>query len=473
MTSIKVDEETKQPVSDSLKTGPGKKQRKIFPKNESSTYLQKQQFEELIKNALFQAKIGDVDVKAYPKNEPLLTADRLQQEVVFGKVKGSPYGACLKSQPNKPEDEEEAAALASQWDAWRKKKFTKIHFPIEGFDHMYGKKQIDEQEDYGAEAAALAAQFGPDTLMEEPDIEAAREYGSFRTPLDAPIGSLKDKWRVLPHFLQVRSLMRQHIDSFDYFVNTEMKEIVQSPSACEIRSEHDPKFYLRYTDCWVGEPNVEEDSYTTTQATPFQCRLRDATYSAPIYVNIRYTRGRQIVVKKKVIVGRIPIMLRSSKCLLNGKTEREVMAMKECPHDPGGYFVVKGNEKAILIQEQLSKNRVIIEADPKGNPCASITSSTRERKSKGYILLKHGKIYVKHNTLGDDIPFAIVMKAMGIESDMEMVQLVGSEPEIVDCLSLSLEEPVRLGISTQLQALRYIGQKNTKSCNEFFIYVIS
>lgn len=152
-------------------------------------------------------------------------------------------------------------------------------------------------------------------------------------------------------------------------------------------------------------------------------------------------------------------MLRSSKCLLNGKTEREVMAMRECPHDPGGYFVVKGNEKAILIQEQLSKNRVIIEADPKGNPCASITSSTRERKSKGYILLKNGKIYVKHNTLGDDIPFAIVMKAMGIESDMEMVQLVGSEPEIVDCLSLSLEEPVRLGISTQLQALRYIGQK--------------
>ena len=40
-----------------------------------------------------------------------------------------------------------------------------------------------------------------------------------------------------------------------------------------------------------------------TQATPFQCRLRDCTYSAPIYVNVRYTRGRQIVVKKKVMVG--------------------------------------------------------------------------------------------------------------------------------------------------------------------------
>ena len=152
-------------------------------------------------------------------------------------------------------------------------------------------------------------------------------------------------------------------------------------------------------------------------------------------------------------------MLRSSKCLLSGKTDRELAAMRECPQDPGGYFVVKGVEKAILIQEQLSKNRVIIEQDTKGNPCASITSSTRERKSKGYILIKNRKIYMKHNTLGDDIPIAICLKAMGVESDMELVQLVGSDPEIIDFLAQSLEEPVKLGISTQMQALRYIGGK--------------
>jgi DNA-directed RNA polymerase III subunit RPC2 len=36
-------------------------------------------------------------------------------------------------------------------------------------------------------------------------------------------------------------------------------------------------------------------------------------------------------VKKKVCIGRMPIMLRSSKCLLNGRTERELGLMKECP----------------------------------------------------------------------------------------------------------------------------------------------
>jgi hypothetical protein len=270
---------------------------------ESSILLQKQQYEVMINNMLKEKQLNHIQSKqSYAKVQTPSTIDRLKREVVFGKVRGSPFGACLDRSHllTDPQLRQQKEVMTKQWKEWREKNFEPLEFPVEGFDHMYGKKYIDAQEDYGAEAAALAAQLGPSTGLGGNDVEAGREYGSFRTPLDAPIGSLKDKWRVLPHFLQVRSLMRQHIDSFDYFVNTEMKEIVQSPSACEIRSDHDPKFYLRYTDCWVGEPNVEEDSHATTQATPNQCRLRDCTYSAPIYVNIRYTRGRQIVIKKKV-----------------------------------------------------------------------------------------------------------------------------------------------------------------------------
>jgi len=58
-------------------------------------------------------------------------------------------------------------------------------------------------------------------------------------------------------------------------------------------------------------------------------------------------------------------MLRSEKCILTGASEREMAVLQECPHDPGGYFVIKGVEKVILMQEQLSKNRVIIEEDTK------------------------------------------------------------------------------------------------------------
>jgi DNA-directed RNA polymerase III subunit RPC2 len=371
----------------------------------------------------------------------------------WGRVRASPYGSCLDSV-------QEGKSLL-EWEDWRKN-LPPLEVPREGYGHVYGQKTIDK-----VDGTILGDGNPEEPATGDVGLKNPHDFGSTKTPDDAPIGSLKDKWRMLPHFLKIRSLMRQHIDSFDYLVNVEMKQIVQSPSACEIRSEHDPNFYLRYTDCWLGEPSVAEDSYNSTDATPFQCRLRDCTYSAPIYVNVRYTRGRQIVVKKKLMIGRMPIMLRSQKCVLYGKSERELAAMKECPHDPGGYFIVKGVEKVILIQEQLSKNRVILEEDAKGEICASITSSTHERKSKAYILMKNGKVYLKNNTLGEDVPIAIVLKAMGIESDVEAVQLVGSEPYIVNALAMSLEESSKVGIHTQLQALKYIGSKIRRNSSTY------
>lgn len=73
---------------------------------------------------------------------------------------------------------------------------------------------------------------------------------------------------------------------------------------------------------------MDDDAYVSSRITPFQCRLRDCTYSAPITVDVRYTRGRQIVVKRGVMIGRIPIMLRSCKCILTGKTEAELAEKK-------------------------------------------------------------------------------------------------------------------------------------------------
>ena len=69
----------------------------------------------------------------------------------------------------------------------------------------------------------------------------------------------------------------------------------------------------------------------------------------------------------------MPIMLRSSNCVLTGKTPSEMAKLNECPIDSGGYFIVKGVEKVILIQEQLSKNRMIVDIDRKGLVTCSVT----------------------------------------------------------------------------------------------------
>ncbi|KAG8579677.1 hypothetical protein GDO81_011000 [Engystomops pustulosus] len=286
----------------------------------------------------------------------------------------------------------------------------------------------------------------------------AEEFGTLtQEQLISPVDTVEEKWKLLPAFLKVKGLVKQHIDSFNYFINVEIKNIMKANE--KVTSDADPMWYLKYLNIYVGVPDVEESFNVTRPVSPHECRLRDMTYSAPITVDIEYTRGSQRIIRNALPIGRMPIMLRSSNCVLMGKTPAEFAKLNECPLDPGGYFIVKGMEKVILIQEQLSKNRIIVEADRKGAVGASVTSSTHEKKSRTNLVMKQGRFYLKHNTLSEDIPIAIIFKAMGVESDQEIVQMIGTEEHLMAAFGPSLEECQKAQIFTQMQALKYIGNK--------------
>jgi len=173
--------------------------------------------------------------------------------------------------------------------------------------------------------------------------------------------------------------VKQHIDSFNYFVDVDMKKILKANEY--VLSDVDPNFFLkyipfnnlpkiRYLDIRVGKPSISDSNYgpnvmAPPDVSPHECRLRDLTYSGIIYVDVQYRRGSEIVTKRGQPIGRLPIMLKSNKCHLYGATDPEMAQAQECPLDPGGYFVVKGTEKVILVHEQVSKNRTIVEVDLK------------------------------------------------------------------------------------------------------------
>ncbi|KAA8519298.1 hypothetical protein F0562_013554 [Nyssa sinensis] len=282
--------------------------------------------------------------------------------------------------------------------------------------------------------------------------------------LAAPVKSAVDKFQLIPEFLKVRGLVKQHLDSFNYFVRTEIKKIVRANDL--IISRVDQSIYLRYKDVWIGEPSVIMDG-VTEKLSPHKCRLSDITYAAPIYVNIEYITGshvqKTLVAKNNVIIGRMPIMLRSCCCALYGKDEAELARLGECPLDPGGYFVIKGTEKVILIQEQLSKNRIIIDTDKKGCIQASVMSSTEATKSKTVIRMEKEKIYLYLNQFTPKVPIMAVMKAMGMESDQEVVQMVGRDPRYGALLLPSIEECASQNVYTQHQALEFLEKKVKKS----------
>ncbi|KAF2085727.1 DNA-directed rna polymeras-like protein III subunit [Saccharata proteae CBS 121410] len=281
--------------------------------------------------------------------------------------------------------------------------------------------------------------------------------------LTDPINTAEDKWNLLPAFLKVKGLVKQHIDSFNYFVDVELKKIVKANQT--VYSEVDDKFFWRYTDIRVLKPcrvNEEDLRNHDSTITPNECRLRDMTYAAPIVVDVEYRRGNAKVKRHGIHIGRMPIMLRSNKCVLSGKPDSAMGNLGECSIDPGGYFITRGQEKVILVQEQLSKNRVIVESF-KGMLQASVISFSTDRKSKAYVVLKKGMLYVKHNVFAEDIPIVIVFKAMGIQAEHEILLLVAGDDSVYqDEFAVNFEACINERgerITTQIQALEWIGQR--------------
>ncbi|KAL2348967.1 hypothetical protein Fmac_002967 [Flemingia macrophylla] len=274
--------------------------------------------------------------------------------------------------------------------------------------------------------------------------------------LTAPIKSAVDKFQLLPEFLKVRGLVKQHLDSFNYFVRTGMRKIVRANTL--MVSRRYPHVYVRFSNVRIGKPSRTVEGITE-QLTPQMCRLSDQTYAAPIYVDVEYTQGSHNNPTKErrpgVVIGSMPIMLRSCCCVLYGRDEAELAELGECPLDPGGYFVIKGTEKVILIQEQLSKNRIIIDTDKKKNITASVTCSTEKIKTKTVIVMDNEKLWLQLKQ-SEKVPLMVVMKAMGMESDQEVIQMVGRDPRYSLLLLPSIEECTKCKVYTQQQALEYL-----------------
>ena len=94
--------------------------------------------------------------------------------------------------------------------------------------------------------------------------------------------------------------------------------------------------------------------------TPKICREDKSTYSGQLEIDVKFTpHDKEYSEKtKRIIIGNIPILLGSKYCHLCGKTAVELIKMGECPNDPLGYFLIKGTEKIINIQEKLRASQI-------------------------------------------------------------------------------------------------------------------
>ena len=69
-----------------------------------------------------------------------------------------------------------------------------------------------------------------------------------------PLKNIEEKWKLVPAFLRLRGLVKQHIDSFNYFINVDMKKMVAANAIIKTSNPNYKDFYLKFTNIWVGLP---------------------------------------------------------------------------------------------------------------------------------------------------------------------------------------------------------------------------
>ena len=91
------------------------------------------------------------------------------------------------------------------------------------------------------------------------------------------INTAKDKWNLLPCILKVKGLVKQHLDSYNYFVDVDLKKIIKANEL--VLSDVDPEFYVKYLDIRVGHKSTSKPGVKEVILPPHECRLRFNLFS--------------------------------------------------------------------------------------------------------------------------------------------------------------------------------------------------
>lgn len=266
------------------------------------------------------------------------------------------------------------------------------------------------------------------------------------------------RWLLAKKFIEEQGLSRQHLDSYNRFVETMLQEIIDEQEIIETAF---PEVKFKLGKIEVLKPVSREADGSEVEITPFEARVRNITYASPMYLEITLVENGVESIKDKVYIGDLPIMIKSKLDPLSKMSPEELIKINEDPDDPGGYFIINGTEKVIIAQEDMVTNRVLVDEGKAGSnvlyTAKAISSTGSYRISVMMELHKDGTITISFGGVPGKLPFAILMRALGFEKDQDIVYAVSLNPEVQSLLLPSLE--ASRSIATVDDALDYIGTR--------------
>ncbi|KAF8756235.1 DNA-directed RNA polymerase subunit beta' [Rhizoctonia solani] len=253
----------------------------------------------------------------------------------------------------------------------------------------------------------------------------------------------EDCWTIITSFFDEKGLVRQQLDSFDEFVQNTMQELVderadlildQSDQHTGAENDATKRYEIRFGQIYLSRPTITEADGSVVPVFPQEARLRNLTYSAPLYVDMTKRvlhgfedengetqfrpEGNGLEERAdKVWIGKVPIMLRSGFCILKGLESKDLYDLNECPLDQGGYFIINGSEKVLIAQERMAGNHVYVFAKAQPSPSRSLVRfGVRTLFQLGNVI-RASLPYIKN-----DIPIWVVFRALGVTSDRDILE---------------------------------------------------
>jgi DNA-directed RNA polymerase beta subunit/intein/homing endonuclease len=287
-------------------------------------------------------------------------------------------------------------------------------------------------------------------------------------------------------------LVRHQIESYNHFINYQIQRTIQMFNPVIIRSENDYiedkgqyflEAHVNFDNFKLYPPQIHENNGATKIMLPQEAKLRNFTYASTMTVDlqikyiIRNTEAMdtpKIVVKNlpKINIGKMPIMLKSSICVLTQNKHIHSQFTGECPMDCGGYFIIKGSEKTVLGQERAAENRIYCfdgSNSAKWNWIAEIKSipdfkCISPKQIEMMISSKNNGfgngIYVNVPRIKQPIELFVLFRALGVIGDRDICRYVllsveeQNNHELLECLQGSIVEANKY--LTQEDAIRHI-----------------
>ena len=285
-------------------------------------------------------------------------------------------------------------------------------------------------------------------------------------------------------------LIKHQIDSFNEFIDYRIEDIISQYNPLKIYHQYNPEInnyeneiYVYMTNPVLTKPTIHENDGSTKIMMPSEARLRNFTYSSPLSVDIEIKFINKDVENNKVTeinkklnqinIGKIPIMVGSKYCFLNEQKGIKDIDLGECRYDNGGYFIINGSEKVVVSQERVAENKIYVFQNNKvsskyshiaeinsveENKCIPPKKVSLKLTMKGDKFNKSLKIVIPH--IKHDIPVCILIKALGLESDKDIITSIVNDIEdptnfeIIQMLKPSIEETNT--INTQQLAMDYL-----------------